>query len=65
MSAEKIGRLFRNWLRLLPHPFTKADRQGGWLYDISISPKLRLICRSFFARCFGLGRECPTVIWIS
>jgi hypothetical protein len=36
MSAEKIDRLLRKWLRLLPHPFTKADRQAGWLYDISI-----------------------------
>ncbi|MGH9970767.1 MAG: hypothetical protein ACREBG_23655 [Pyrinomonadaceae bacterium] len=36
LSAEKIDRLLRKWLRLLPHPFTKADRQAGWLYDISI-----------------------------
>lgn len=36
LSAEKIERLLRKWLRLLPHPFTPADRQGGWLYDISI-----------------------------
>src|SRR5215207_2671788 len=36
LSAEKIDRLLRKWLRLLPHPFTQADRQAGWLYDISI-----------------------------
>src|SRR6266446_5600124 len=36
LSAEKIDQLLRKWLRLLPHPFTKADRQAGWLYDISI-----------------------------
>jgi len=36
LSAEKIDRLLRKWLRLLPHPFTKTDRQAGWLYDISI-----------------------------
>ncbi len=36
LSAEKIDKLLRKWLRLLPHPFTKADRQAGWLYDISI-----------------------------
>jgi hypothetical protein len=36
LSAEKIDRLLRKWLRLLPHPFTTADRQAGWLYDISI-----------------------------
>lgn len=36
LSAEKIDQLLRKWLRLLPHPFTKTDRQAGWLYDISI-----------------------------
>jgi hypothetical protein len=36
LSAEKIDKLLRKWLRLLPHPFTKTDRQAGWLYDISI-----------------------------
>jgi hypothetical protein len=36
LSAEKIDQLLRKWLRLLPHPFTKEDRQAGWLYDISI-----------------------------
>ena len=29
-------RLLRKWLRLLPHPFTGADRQAGYRYDISI-----------------------------
>lgn len=36
LSVEKIDQLLRKWLRLLPHPFTEADRQEGWLYDISI-----------------------------
>jgi hypothetical protein len=27
--------------------------------------ELRRICRSFFARCFGRGHKCPTVIWTS
>lgn len=36
LSAEKIDQLLRKWLRRLPHPFTTADRQGGWFYDISI-----------------------------
>src|SRR5437667_6054695 len=36
LSADKIDQLLLKWLRLLPHPFTKADRQAGWLYDISI-----------------------------
>ena len=36
LSAEKIDRMLRKWFRRLPHPFTKADRAAGWLYDISI-----------------------------
>jgi hypothetical protein len=36
LAAEKIDKLLRKWLRLLPHPFTPTDRQAGWLYDISI-----------------------------
>ncbi len=36
LSAEKIDSLLRKWLRLLPHPFTGADRQAGYRYDISI-----------------------------
>jgi hypothetical protein len=36
LSAEKIDGLLRKWLRLLPHPFTGADRKAGYRYDISI-----------------------------
>ena len=36
LSAAKIDALLRKWLRLLPHPFTKADRKAGYRYDISI-----------------------------
>jgi hypothetical protein len=36
LSAEKIDRLLRKWLHLLPHPFTAADRKAGHRYDISI-----------------------------
>jgi len=36
LSATKIDGLLRKWLRLLPHPFTGADRQAGYRYDISI-----------------------------
>ena len=32
LSAEKIDGLLRKWLRLLPHPFTGADRQAGYRY---------------------------------
>ncbi len=35
-SAEKIDGFLRKWLRLLPHPFTGADRKAGYRYDISI-----------------------------
>jgi hypothetical protein len=36
LSAEKIDGLLRKWLRLLPHPFTGADRAANYRYDISI-----------------------------
>jgi hypothetical protein len=36
LSAAKIDALLRKWLRLLPHPFTPADRKAGYRYDISI-----------------------------
>jgi len=36
LSAAKIDALLRKWLRLLPHPFTGADRKAGYRYDISI-----------------------------
>lgn len=36
LSAAKIDALLRKWLRLLPHPFTAADRRAGYRYDISI-----------------------------
>jgi hypothetical protein len=36
LSAAKIDRLLRKWLRLLPHPFTGADRRAGYRYDVSI-----------------------------
>ena len=36
LSAQKIEGFVRKWLRLLPHPFTGADRKAGYRYDISI-----------------------------
>lgn len=30
LSAEKIDALLRKWLRLLPHPYTAADRKAGY-----------------------------------
>jgi hypothetical protein len=36
LSAEKIEALLRKWLRLLPHPYTAADRKAGYRYQISI-----------------------------
>ena len=36
LSAARIGALLRKWLRLLPHPFTGADRKAGYRYDISV-----------------------------
>jgi hypothetical protein len=36
LSAEKIDAFFRKWLQKLPHPFSLADREAGYLYDLSI-----------------------------
>src|SRR5208282_1488220 len=36
LSAEKIDSLLRKWLRLLPHPYTAADRKAGYRYQVSI-----------------------------
>ena len=36
LSAEKIERLTRKWLRRLPHPFTRADQRAGYVHQISV-----------------------------
>jgi hypothetical protein len=36
LSATKIEALLRKWLRLLPHPFSRADRAAGYRYRLSI-----------------------------
>jgi hypothetical protein len=36
LSAAHIDRLFRKWLRRIPHPFTAKDRAWGVRYDLSI-----------------------------
>src|SRR5438270_935224 len=36
LSASKIDALLRKWLRLLPHPYTAADRKAGYRYQVSI-----------------------------
>jgi hypothetical protein len=36
LSAAKIEGLFRKWLGRIPHPFTAADRNAGYRYDLSI-----------------------------
>jgi hypothetical protein len=36
LDAAKIEALLRKWLARLPHPFTAADRQAGYRYDLSI-----------------------------
>jgi hypothetical protein len=36
LDAAKIDRLVRKWLKVLPHPFTPADRRAGYRYDISV-----------------------------
>jgi hypothetical protein len=36
LGPGQIDALLRKWLALLPHPFTSADREAGYRYDISI-----------------------------
>jgi hypothetical protein len=36
LTAEKIDRLLRKWLRRLPHPFEPRDRRAGYQYQISM-----------------------------
>jgi hypothetical protein len=36
LSANKIDRLLRKWLRRLPHPFPARDRAAGYRYALSI-----------------------------
>ena len=36
LSADKIDRLLRKWLRRLPHPFPARDRVAGYRYQLSI-----------------------------
>ena len=35
-TRRRSTALVRKWLRILPHPFTAADRRAGYRYDISI-----------------------------
>lgn len=36
LTPERIEAFVGKWLGILPHPFTEADRQAGYRYDISI-----------------------------
>ena len=36
LSADRIDRLLRKWLRRLPHPFPPRDRAAGYRYQLSI-----------------------------
>jgi hypothetical protein len=36
LGPDHIDRLLRKWLKILPHPFTPADRRAGYRYDISV-----------------------------
>jgi hypothetical protein len=36
LGPGQIDALLRKWLAILPHPFTAADRDAGYRYDISI-----------------------------
>jgi hypothetical protein len=61
LSAEKIDGLSRKWLRLLPHPFTGADRKAGYRYDIATGAlfALRSVRACAFERVAAVGLDLP------
>jgi hypothetical protein len=36
LGPDQINGLLRKWLAMLPHPFSAADREAGYRYDVSI-----------------------------
>lgn len=36
LTPQRIDRVFRKWLRGLPHPFSARDRAAGYRYDLSV-----------------------------
>jgi hypothetical protein len=36
LTPAAVDRLLRKWLKILPHPFTAADRAAGYRYDLSV-----------------------------
>lgn len=36
LDAARIERLLRKWLARLPHPYTEADRDAGYRYELSV-----------------------------
>ncbi|HKR52440.1 MAG TPA: hypothetical protein VJT72_23260 [Pseudonocardiaceae bacterium] len=36
LGPGQVDGLLRKWLAILPHPFTPADREAGYRYDLSI-----------------------------
>jgi hypothetical protein len=36
LGAPQIELFFRKWLRLLPHPYSAADRKAGYRYKLSV-----------------------------
>jgi hypothetical protein len=36
LSVDKIAALVRKWMQILPNPYTPADWEAGYTYDISI-----------------------------
>jgi hypothetical protein len=57
LDAAKIDQLARKWLKILPHPFTPADRRAGYRYDVGRHDRVSLI----FDRRIQNGRRRPTV----
>ena len=56
LNAEKIDALLCKWLRRLPHPFTAADREAGYRYDVSI-------LQAEFSRTMVMDRPLTGRVW--
>ena len=56
LDAEKIHALLHKWLRRLPHPFTAADREAGYQYDVSI-------LQAEFSRTMVMDRPVTGRVW--
>ena len=52
-APTQIDALLRKWLAVLPHPFSPADREAGYRYDISMLQAEFSLTQCWTGRCPG------------